>query len=188
MIGSEKFHFNGNDLDIDVLAYWRWSSSDLLTNRQRGIVAEFIVASALGLTSKAREEWDAYDLITENGLKIEVKSSAYVQSWKQEKLSKISFGIQPTNIYEENARRINNKQRQADIYIFCVLAHQNETTINTLDLNQWDFYILDTNILNENLPNQKSITLSSLLKLKPIKSSYSQLLNNIKNSNINNDK
>ena len=78
MTGKEPFFSNGNELSFNVLSYWRWSSSDLLTNRQRGIVAEYIVASALNLTSSTRQEWDAYDLITENGTKIEVKSSAYV--------------------------------------------------------------------------------------------------------------
>ena len=87
--GKEPFTLNGEELPFDVSAFWRWSSSDLLGNALRGVLAEFIVASALGITERPREEWDAYDLITPSGLKVEVKSSAYLQSWQQTKLSKI---------------------------------------------------------------------------------------------------
>lgn len=180
MTGNEKFYSNGNNLQMDVLSYWKWSSSDLLTNRQRGILAEYIVASALNLTSKPREEWDAYDLVTNSGLKIEVKSSAYVQSWKQEKASTISFGIKPTLTWDNNDKRTTDKIRQADVYVFCVLAHKDENTIDPLNLDQWNFYILETNVLNEKIPEQKKITLSSLLKLNPIKLKYHEIAKTIK--------
>jgi len=179
MTGKEQFFNNGKELPFNVLSYWQWSSSDLLTNRQRGIVAEYIVASALNLTSNTRQEWDAYDLITEDGTKIEVKSSAYVQSWEQDKLSKISFGIQPTIKWDENGKRTTTKLRQADLYVFCVLAHKDEETINPLNLDQWEFYILKTDILNREKSEQKTITLSSLLKLNPIKTSYLNIAKHI---------
>ena len=48
---------------------------DLVSNATRGRLAEFIVAKALKIdTSIARVEWQAYDLITRNEIKIEVKS------------------------------------------------------------------------------------------------------------------
>jgi len=37
----------------------------------------------------------ACDVTAPSGLRIEVKTSAYVQSWKQSKLSAISFDIAP---------------------------------------------------------------------------------------------
>jgi len=43
-------------------------------------LAEYLVATVLGLNQGVRNEWDAYDLETEAGLKIEVKSAAYIQS------------------------------------------------------------------------------------------------------------
>ena len=57
------------------------------------MLAEFIVASAIDVLKNPREEWDAYDLITKEGLKIEIKSSSYLQSWDQTELSKIIFGV-----------------------------------------------------------------------------------------------
>ena len=74
----------GNSLRL--LDYWRWSGSVLLDNTARGILAEFLIAAALGLHDKEpRREWDECDIRMESGTSIEVKSSAYVQSWKQSK-------------------------------------------------------------------------------------------------------
>jgi len=72
--------------------FWKLSVSDLLSNTTRGTLAEFIVAMAMDIDlSNFREEWDAYDLETKNGIKIEVKTSAYLQSWFQKNYSKIIF-------------------------------------------------------------------------------------------------
>lgn len=139
------------------------------------MLAEFIVASTIDALRNPREEWDAYDLITKDGLKIEIKSSSYLQSWEQTKLSKIIFGIQPTIVWEDSNKRSKEAKRQADIYVFCVLAHKDKNTVNPLDLTQWDFYILDTDILNKKVPTQKTITLPSLLKLNPIQVKYDGL-------------
>jgi len=177
--GKEPFVLNGEKLPFVVSDFWQWSSSDLLGNTLRGILAEFIIASALGITEKPRTEWDAYDLITPTGLKIEVKSSAYLQSWQQEKLSKIIFGIQPTeNTLVNNGEKI----RRSDIYVFCVLSHQDKQTIDSLNLSQWDFYVLETDVLNERVKEQKTITLSSLLRLNPAKVKYDELANVINTS------
>ena len=177
--GEEFFTFNNKNTSINVLSFWQWSSSDLLTNVIRGKLAEFIVASSIDLIDNEREEWDAYDLITEKGLKIEIKSSAYIQSWDQSKLSKIIFGVQPTTVWLANNQRSKTKKRQSDIYVFCVLNHKDKKTVNPLNLNQWDFYIIDTKILNNERTNQKTITLSSLLELNPEKLDYSGLKGSI---------
>lgn len=170
--GQEPFIFNEKNLPENVLSFWQWSSSELAGNALRGVLAEFIVASAIDSLKKPREEWDAYDLVTKQGLKIEVKSSAYLQSWQQEKLSKISFGIKPTGTSQiRDAKRT----RKSDVYIFCVLSHKDKPTINPLNLNQWDFYILSTLVLNEQMSKQQSITLSSLLKLNPVHVKYDRL-------------
>ena len=77
--------------------------------------------------------------------------------------------------------------RQSDIYIFCVPSHKDKNSVDPLNLSQWDFYILETKILNEKVKTQKSITLSSLLRLNPIKIKYDSLKEEIKqieNDNI----
>jgi len=46
-----------------------------------------------------------------------------------------------------------------------------------MDLKQWDFYVLETKILDEKIGEQKTITLNSLLNLKPKKCNFDELKN-----------
>ena len=80
--GKELLRTNGTKIAFSLLDFWRWNASDLVSNTLRGRLAEFIVGSAVGMDFSApRQEWDNYDLDTPSGIKIEVKSSAYIQSW-----------------------------------------------------------------------------------------------------------
>src|SRR5690606_8699094 len=82
--GNEDLSYNGQKTNYNLLDFWRWSSSDLMSNATRGRFAEFIVGTAVRLNPEnIRDEWDAYDLKTEEGIKIEVKSAAYIQCWNQ---------------------------------------------------------------------------------------------------------
>ncbi len=79
--GNESFHDGGQRLDFDLLSFWRWIASDLVSNATRGILAEYLVARAIGSgINDIRPEWDPYDLTTQSGIKIEVKSAAYIQT------------------------------------------------------------------------------------------------------------
>lgn len=137
----------------------------------RGVLAEYLVALALGLTDAPRVEWDPFDLETADGIKIEVKSAAYLQSWKQTRLSTISFQIGQTYGPDANTSEAEQR-RQADIYVFCVLKHLDKRTLDPLNMDQWDFYLLPTSVLNEKKPTQKTIGLSTLLSLGPIKAEF----------------
>ncbi len=138
----------------------------------RGLLAEFIVGLAVGSPQTVRSEWDAFDVLTNSGIKIEVKSAAYIQSWEQKRPSLIQFGIRPTREwdYANNKFSIEAK-RQADIYVFCILSKQDQKTLNPLDLDQWEFYVLGTDKLGQ-LGPQKTISLSRLVKLNPVKTSF----------------
>jgi hypothetical protein len=165
--GKEPFHANGQALGFDLLSFWQWAASDLVSNAPRGRLAEYVVACALGLApDTVREEWAAFDLQTPSGIKIEVKSAAYVQSWHQAKFSPIMFVVPKprawdavTNIQSREARR------QADVYVFTLLAHTDKTTIDPLNINQWQFYVLPTATLDARTRSRHSITLKSLEQL-----------------------
>jgi len=174
--GNEHFHFDGDAIDLTLLSFWQWSSSELLGNALRGVLAEFIVSIDIGCENSVREEWDAYDLISPTGIKIEVKSGSYLQSWAQKELSKISFSIGKTKGWEAATNEYSDEfKRQADVYVFCVLSHQDKETIDPLNLAQWDYYVLSTEMLNEKIGNQKTISLSSLLKLQPKKCKFGEI-------------
>ena len=174
--GLEKFHSTTREINFRLVDFWQWSSSDLLSNATRGRLAEFIVATDLNVADHVRNEWDAYDLITQNGTKIEIKTSGYLQSWHQNKLSAISFDIKPTTKWNPDTNKFEGKpKRQSDIYVFCLLHHKDKNTVDPLNLDQWTFYILPTDLLNEVLPNQKRISLGRLLKLNPVKCKYGEI-------------
>lgn len=174
--GSESFILDGSPLPISLLSFWQWSASDVVSNATRGILAEYIVTSAIGVSDSIRTQWDAYDIKTDSGIKVEVKSCAYVQSWGQKKHSSIKFGIQPTREEDMVSKKYSHLVvRQADVYVFCLLTHKDKNTINPLDLGQWVFYVLSTKVLNETIGAQKSISLSSLERLTPNKCKYSDL-------------
>lgn len=176
LTGAEPFHTGGASLDFDLLSFWQWACSDINGNALRGLVAEYLVARAVGGDGGVRTEWDAYDVVTPSGIKIEVKTSAYLQTWKQEKLSAIKFDIGRKRGWDATTNTLADiASRSADIYVFAVHTHQDKATLDPLDVNQWVFYVMPTTVLNEMMPTQKSIGLSSLLKLGPTKLKFEAL-------------
>lgn len=165
--GRERFRDGADQLDFDLLSFWQWSASDLLSNATRGIVAEYLVARALDAEpGGVRDEWAAYDLLTKEGTKVEVKSAAYLQSWYHEKLSRISFLVPKTRAWDSSTNRMAEKAaRQADVYVFALLAHQDKQKVDPLDVSQWLFYVLPTSELDGRTRSQHSITLATLCKL-----------------------
>ena len=185
--GDENLTFAGENINYKLLDFWKWSVSDLLSNATRGIFAEFIVATAMNidLTTDAREEWSEYDLETwEWGkIRIEVKSSSYLQTWDQRNYSNIIFSIRKrgnTSITKEK----NKFTRPSDVYVFCLLNHMDKKTVDPLNMDQWSFYVVSTNKINNVFKEKNSISLKSLEKVTE-KISYNQLkekiINEVKN-------
>jgi hypothetical protein len=164
--GKEKLKYNEKNTDITLLDFWRWSTSDILSNVTRGIFAEFIVATAMGIDiTKPRDEWSAYDLKTSTGIRIEVKSSAYLQSWSQKRLSTTSFSISPARYWDRDGKKVKEKKRNSDVYVFCLLKTKDKSKVDPLNLSQWEFYILSTEKINNYERSNSSITLNSLKNL-----------------------
>ena len=178
LLGDEQFC----GMDRSLLDYWQWAHSDIASNAERGKLAEFIVKCAVSAPSSHRTEWDAVDVISSDGIRIEVKSSAYLQTWKTSKLSSIQFGIAPKKSWDgETNLYYDDIGRHSDVYVFCLFACKDPKIANPLNLEQWDFYVLATSTLNKKIPNQKTITLNSLIKLGAIKTQYHQIHTTAKN-------
>lgn len=175
--GAEGFHRSGKNLGFDLLSFWQWSTSDLVSNVTRGRLAEYLVARALGLASEGvRDEWAAFDLLTPSGIKVEVKSAAYIQSWHQRALSSVGFVVPKTLAWDAGTNvQAREARRQADVYVFALLAHIDKATIDPLDLGQWRFYVLPTSVLDARIRSQHSITLKSLEGLAGPPAEYSRL-------------
>jgi len=59
--------------------------------------------------------------------------------------------------------------------VFCILAHKEKSTVDPLNLAQWEFYVLPTHVLNQELGNQKTLSLPVLLRLNPEKVQYEEI-------------
>jgi hypothetical protein len=160
--GNEVLTDNEWTTKYCLFDFWRWSLSDILSNATRGRFAEFIVGTAIDLNiDKPREEWEPFDLVLDDKIKIEVKSAAYIQSWTQLKLSPIRFSIKPSRFIDVETRMVSEYKRHADVYVFCHLKHIDKTSINPLKMEQWDFYVLPTSQLDHCRPRLSSISLAS---------------------------
>jgi hypothetical protein len=159
---------DGTAVGPTLADFWGWSMSDLLNNTARGVLAEFIVALATGVPTDGvvREGWAAWDLTTPEGIKVEVKSAAYVESWRQLRPSTIAFLTPKTRAWDpETGMSDVAASRHADVYVFALLFNTDRSTLNPLCLDQWYFYVVPTWILNTRTRSQHSITLGTLQRL-----------------------
>lgn len=176
--GAEPFTQGDVSLGFAVRDFWQWASSNLVGNALRGIVAEFLVARAVGVDGGIRNEWDPYDLTTTTGLRIEVKSAAYLQSWAQRAESSISFDVRETLAWDAEANVLaaeSDRRRQADLYVFALLAHRSKATLNPLDVSQWEFFLLEASTLNEQVRKQRRISLSRVIALNAVRCAFAEL-------------
>lgn len=174
--GVERFRCGPEPLSFDLLSFWQWSASDLVSNALRGRLAEFLVAQALGVANGVRAEWDAYDLRSQDGATIEVKSAAYLQTWVQRVPSSISFDIAPTRFWDAvTSIMATEVRRHADLYVFALLAHQDKATLDPMDVSQWVFFVLPTAVLDARMPAQKRLGLAGLRGLCPFECAFDQL-------------
>ncbi len=147
-MGSELLTSGGLPTDQSLADFWG-CGYDLLDNVGRGVLAEFIVATALGIpTDGVRVNWAAWDLTTPGGIRIEVKSAAYLQSWPQKQRSAISFSTPKTLAWDgDTGEWATEAKRHARVYVFALLAPTDPAKVNPLDLDQWAFYVLSTAVL-----------------------------------------
>ena len=146
--------------------------SDLRMNNVRGYLAEFLVAKAVGAEG-LRVEWDAFDILTRDGVKVEVKSSAYLQVWDQRQPSRIVFSGLRGKTWSPREGESPEATYNADVYVFAVQTALQHDRYNPLDVHQWDFYVLPR-ISIERL-GSKSIGLATLRRFAGAPTPYESL-------------
>jgi len=151
----------------DILDYWSWAYSDIVGNTNRGALAEFIVARAIGSEPPVRTDWAAYDLDTPSGIKVEVKSSAYLQSWHQTSISKPIFSIRKAREWSPETNKLNEELlRHSDVYVFCLLAYRGDKRLlDPMDLSQWEFYVVKTTEIDRIFSEQSTIGINRVRDL-----------------------
>ena len=150
-----------------------------MDNVARGVLAEFIVATALrgNLPEGPRLEWENYDLEpTINGrpVTVEVKSSARVQSWHQKDYSKLAFRVKATKKWDPETRGWQPPKR-ADVYVFCALTGTGIEHRDALNLDSWEFRVT----LGRLLEGKESIAWSTVAGLGAVTCRYADLAEHI---------
>lgn len=163
--GEEAFKGLGGS----VVDFWRFAMSDLRTNTVRGYLAEFLVARAVGAGTN-RVEWDAYDVLSPGGIKIEVKAGGYVQAWTQPQASKDPRWDVPQIVPLDPAtgKYLPPQARdfQADVYVFAVHGARTHDGYDALDLAQWTFHVLSRTQLTALPRGSKGHALATLQRVR----------------------
>ncbi len=134
----------------------------LVTNVLRGHVAEAIVALALEPEWRlCGGDYAGWDFERPDGLRLEVKQSAAMQSWSTSKPSKPIFDVAArTGHWQAGTQWIAEAGRPAHLYVF---AHHSiyADHADHRDPTQWAFYVVAT----RDLPDIKQAALSTISRL-----------------------
>jgi len=159
-----------------VLDFWQWAFSDLCDDEVKGWFAEWLVGMLLKIPMTRRISWANSDLIIGNrdrNLRIEVKSTAYYQSWKL--LDEFGDAIEPKPLAVDARRKLrfppltardatapsnasDPQLHKSDLYVFALQNHTEHQSWNALDLSQWQFFLLR----KEQLTGKRSTTVADL--------------------------
>jgi hypothetical protein len=162
---TRKLHPNQEIVGLAGLTvedFWIWAFSDMLEKSMRAAFAEFLVGFALGRLNKPRTEWDTSDFFYRDK-RVTVKSASYVQSWEQNKKTKINFDVARKIEGRPGAnRKSGTAERPADCYVFALFAfedYDDKTTAVSrfLSTDAWRFYVVPTKKINKELGNQKTV-------------------------------
>jgi hypothetical protein len=133
-------------LGLDVADFWEWAFGALGVNSTRGVFAEYLVGVLLAAARDQRLQWAPHDL-TYRGCRIEVKSAAYLQDWKQVRPSTISFSVAPTYPEAEIAAAPRVREHRSELYVLCLEVEKDRHRFDPLQLSQWLFYVVPTDLI-----------------------------------------
>ena len=156
-------------LGLTMLDFWKYQFSNIYDMQE--YIAEFIVGKSLGIDEPTnRDGWTLWD-IEYSGKYIEIKETSYYHSWQDKYAggrisNQRTFSIQPA--YSDYKNPNSELKRQSDIYVFCLNTGTNAEESNPLEMANWEFYVVPTDVINEYCnPTQKSISLGKVRKLAP---------------------
>jgi len=152
---------------ITVRDFWAWALGDLRLNASRGMLAQFLVAKSAGDTGLRDDGWGDFDVLTPGGIRIEVKSSGYLQSWNQARPSTITFGgLWGRSWSTETGEWSAEPTARADVFVFAVHTCQDHSLSDHLNLAFRLFYVVPSAKIYE--LRQKSIRLNRLISLPSV--------------------
>jgi hypothetical protein len=160
--------------------FWQWAYSDLLQNTTRGVLAEYIVAGLLGVDKTPRNPWLPFDLKLNDGTTVEVKTMSRLQAWAQKQLSNPQVIISEKRSWNLDTGILEQTPTlNADIYVICYFTSEEHSAADPLNLDQWNFFVLDKKEVEAVLKKSKSISLKKLNKMNKRPLNASELANEI---------
>jgi len=156
-------------ISIDDFRQWALPK-DVRSPRVRGLLAEYLVRRAVGEDAQPAEDWHYVDIeCRNNGPKIEVKSAAYLQpykdnGWKEIKNPKFSIA-QKKNAWCNwtwDWKTSTHPKRWADIYVLCLEGEKEKDKYEPLDPAQWKFFVITTAQIDNLFGAQKSVAVGRL--------------------------
>jgi hypothetical protein len=166
---------------LGIEDFWFWAFSDLSDDDLKGIFAEWLVIRLLAHKSVRRVSWANNDIILPNGLRVEVKATAFWQSWKvigEDGVVKAKAEWVPSSderhikfsgLRARNSVGVTDSievaRYKSDLYVFCFEHEQDYDRWNALDLSQWEFYVLTCKEISA--VGTSSISLRKLRELHP---------------------
>ena len=169
--GQEEFTDNGNPIGVSVLDFWQFSYSELNSD-PRDDIAEYLVSISLGeLEPYNKRNWTLFDILY-NDKRIEVKSSSYYQTWRND--GKIS-SQRIFSIRKSKASENEKAKRHSEVYVFCLLNGNTEAEADPLKLENWEFYVVPTLVINEKCGENKTISLKRIKNLGYTACPFSQI-------------
>jgi hypothetical protein len=152
------------DADLKFRLVSAMFDAPLVNNAFRGMFVEAMLAQVLQPEWRwCSADWASHDFDHPDGLKLEVKQSAALQSWHEPSLrpNRGRFDVKARTGRYEGARWIGERGRAAQIYIFGWHGLTDPAVADHHDPSQWQFYAVKA----VDLPEQKTIALSRIQAL-----------------------
>ncbi len=185
LTGKERFGSGAT-----VGEFWRWALGDVRMNSARGYLVEFLVAKALGDPSPMRIEWGPYDVRGADGTLVEIKTTGYLQSWTQKRLSTPQWTFPSVFASEVWSPELVatvpvDPESRVHVWVFALQTCKIPAAYNPLDLDQWEFRVVPHRQLIR--ARQKSGRISFLdgLGVQPVP--YEQLPLEVQRARAEND-
>ena len=131
------------------------------------MLAEYLVALAMHDPAPLRIEWAPHDVLSPEGINIEVKSSSYCQSWRQHKLSALSFGrLSGLPLSDDGSEFLGTERElRADVFVFAIQICREPMEYDALDLSPWEFRVVPAAVLRAH--GARSISYAAVLRFAP---------------------
>lgn len=130
----------------DLAVFARWLLGDLRDNTDRAKFAEWLVARAVGAdTTRPRDPWAGWDVVTPDGTTVEVKCTGLLQSWTS--TSPSPPGYQRLITRAPDTPNSTAPAVRAAVYVFGVHTCREATAYNVLDVDQWLFRVVPGHVV-----------------------------------------